>query len=180
MSTTTTLMKRKETVLKYKGLISFENIGMLINELEKNKERYNIKLTLFKKLLALMIEILENVLKYSDKFSDFVDCYPEHHPEFYLKKEGDSFIMSMKNLIRIQDTIEVKARIDRINGMDETALKKFYRETITNGLFTEKGGAGLGFLEMAKIAEKPLRYKFNNLNLEYASFEIILKIRDLD
>jgi len=41
---------------------------MLLNDLNNKKETYQINPVQYKKLLTLMIEILENVLKYSDRF----------------------------------------------------------------------------------------------------------------
>ena len=65
---------------------------------------------------------------------------------------------------------------EKVNQSDEEALRKYYRETITNGIFTEKGGAGLGFIEMSKITLQPLEYRFEPAGEGYSIFELKLFI----
>ena len=54
-----------------------------------------------------------------------------------------------------------------------------YRETITNGVFSDKGGAGLGFIEMAKITSNKLGYQFLTATDEYQIFELVLSINHI-
>ena len=65
----------------------------------------------------------------------------------------------------------LRTRIDNVNNQDREELKDLYKTTITNGEFTAQGGAGLGFIEMAKTAGNKLEYTFEGL-----SKEVILSI----
>jgi hypothetical protein len=168
------------TVLHYKGKFSFERIGILLNELKNKRESYQINPVLYKKLLTLMIEILENVLKYSDHFEVFVMDNPDYQPEFELSKEEDGFVLISRNPVRDNDIKQIRDRIDKINTSDEEELKKIYRDTITNGIFTEKGGAGLGFIEMAKITTNSIVYSFKPIKTGFSYFEITLHINHLE
>lgn len=153
---------------------------MLLNDLKNKKETYNIDPVQYKKLLTLMIEILENVLKYSDRFEVFVLDYPDYQPEFELSLSEDGFILTSRNPVRDKDKKEISRRINKINISDEDELKKIYRDTITNGIFTEKGGAGLGFIEMAKITTKTLVFSFEPIEKGFSYFELILNINLLE
>ena len=153
---------------------------MLLNELKNKKDIYQINPVQYKKLLTLMIEILENVLKYSDHFEGFVMDHPDYHPEFELNLDADGFILISRNPVRDKDKKDITRRIDRINTSDEDGLKKIYRDTITNGIFTEKGGAGLGFIEMAKITTHSIEYSFKTLDKGFSYFEITLHINLLE
>ena len=68
----------------------------------------------------------------------------------------------MKN----EDVDPLRARIDNVNKQNREELKELYKTTITNGEFTPKGGAGLGFIEMAKTHGNKLEYDFKNLSKE--------------
>jgi hypothetical protein len=168
------------SILHYKGKFTFEKIGILLNELKNKKETYHIDPVQYKKLLTLMIEILENVLKYSDHFEVFVLDYPHYQPEFELNLDEDGFIMTSRNPVRDKDKKEISRRIDRINTSNEDELKKIYRDTITNGIFTEKGGAGLGFIEMAKITTNRIAYSFKPIDKGFSYFEVTLHINHLE
>ncbi len=164
------------SILKYKGKFTFERIGILLNDLKNKKETYNIDPVQYKKLLTLMIEILENVLKYSDRFEVFVMDHPDYHPEFELILNEDGFVLTSRNPVRDKDQKEISRRINRINTSDEEELKKIYRDTITNGVFTEKGGAGLGFIEMAKITTNTIVFSFIPIEKGFSYFELSLHI----
>ena len=174
-------MKQSTTsVLQFKGKLTFEKIGILLNDLKNRKATFNIPPGLYKKLLTLMIEVLENVLKYSDHFEEFSEKYPEYHPEFELNLDEESFILMSRNPVREGDKEAISRKIEKINTSTEEELQKFYRETITNGMFTEKGGAGLGLIEMAKITDHDLRFAFLPATAEYSIYELILRINHID
>lgn len=168
------------SILQYKGKFTFERIGILLNDLKNKKDTYKIDPVQYKKLLTLMIEILENVLKYSDRFEVFVLDHPDYQPEFELNLNEDGFILTSRNPVRDKDKKEISRRINKINTSDDDELKKIYRNTITNGIFTEKGGAGLGFIEMAKITTNTLVFSFKPIEKGFSYFELSLHINHLE
>ncbi|MCK4747914.1 MAG: SiaB family protein kinase [Bacteroidales bacterium] len=173
-------MQATISVLQFKGKLTFERIGILLNDLKNRKEAFDIQPILYKKLLTLMIEVLENVLKYSDHFEDFIAEKPDFLPEFELNRNDAGFILVSRNPVRIEDKDLISDKIDKINTSDEEELKRIYRETITNGMFTEKGGAGLGFIEMAKITTHDLEFSFHPAADKYSIFELILHINPIE
>ena len=168
------------SILQYKGKFTFERIGILLNDLKNKKDTYQIDPVQYKKLLTLMIEILENVLKYSDRFEVFVLDHPDYQPEFELNLNEDGFILTSRNPVRDKDKKEISRRINKINTSDDDELRKIYRNTITNGIFTEKGGAGLGFIEMAKITTNTLVFSFEPIAKGFSYFELSLLINHLE
>lgn len=173
-------MKNNISVLHFKGRLTFEKIGILLNELKNKRDEFDIGPVLYKKLLTLMIELLENILKYSEHYEDITIEKQEFLPEFELNHTGDSFILITRNPVRQKAIDIVTKKIDRLNGSDEEGLKQYYRETITNGIFTEKGGAGLGLIEMAKITARPLEYEFRSVGNGISIFELKLSIDQTD
>jgi hypothetical protein len=127
-----------------------------------------------------MIEVLENILKYSDTFEDLIEENLLFAPEFELNLENGRFILVSRNPVLKEDCGAIADKIDRINTSDEDALRKFYRETITNGIFTDKGGAGLGLIEMAKVVDEEIRYRFSDLTDDFYMYELILLINNQD
>jgi hypothetical protein len=174
------LKQTTTSVLQFKGKLTFEKIGILLNDLKNRKKTFDIQSGLYKKLLTLMIEVLENVLKYSDHFEEFSDKYPEYLPEFELTMDDECFILLSRNPVRERDKEVLSRKIERINASTEDELKKIYRETITNGMFTEKGGAGLGLIEMAKITNQDLVFTFSPTTTEYSIYELVLRINHID
>jgi len=106
--------------------------------------------------------------------------FPDYQPEFELILNDEGFILTSRNPVRDKDKIEISSRIDKINTSDDDELKKIYRDTITNGIFTEKGGAGLGFIEMAKITSNSIVYSFKPIDRGFSYFEVTLHINHLE
>jgi hypothetical protein len=163
-------------VLWYKGSLTFERIGILLNDLKSRKDSFGIDPVLYKKLLTLMIEVLENVLRYSDNFNEYVVEQPEYLPEFKLNLDEEDIVMVARNPVRNKDRQRLKEKIDLINSSTGDQLKKIYRETITNGIFSEKGGAGLGFIEMAKIASRNLEFSFRPATDGFSIYELKIHV----
>ena len=174
------LSQTTTSVLKFKGKLTFQRIGILLNDLKTKKEIFEIQPVQYKKLLTLMIEVLENILKYSDQFDDFILENPAYLPEFDLIRNDTGFVLIARNPVRDEDMAVISQKIEKINISGEEELKSFYRETITNGIFSEKGGAGLGFIEMAKIADHDLNFSFNPAASGFSIFELILHINHID
>ena len=78
--------------------------------------------------------------------------------------------MITRNPVKKQDVAPLRTRIDNINKQNKEELKELYMSTITNGEFTPNGGAGLGFIEMAKTTGNKLEYAFESLSKEFSLF----------
>jgi hypothetical protein len=115
-----------------------------------------------------MIESLENIMKHSIFPEDASD--PRFLPTLTVSKTNDHFAVNSSNPLGIEDIPRLKARIDYLNGLDQQSLKGVYKDTITDGVFTKTGGAGLGLIEMVKISCNPIRYEFYQIDQSFARY----------
>jgi len=167
---------QKEIFLHYKGVILYDKIGELISELKEKMFERQVKQAIYKKVLMVMIEALENVFKYSDCFADEPELVDNFLPEILISKMVDSFTISVSNPVRTADVAVLEGRLKEINSLDKQGIKAKYKQIITNGEFSDKGGAGLGIVEMAKITDAALVYKFSEINERYKYYNLTLKI----
>lgn len=167
---------QKEIYLHYKGVILYDTIGELIGELKELMFERKIKQTVYKKVLMVMIEALENVFKYSDCFMDAEEITEDFHPEIFIAKTPTAFKITVSNPVKYSDQVSLEAKLIEINSLDKQGIKNKYKQIITNGEFSEKGGAGLGIIEMAKITDAPLDYSFTKINDQFSYYSLSLKI----
>ena len=165
-------MVKGEVVLSYKGHLSFETIGMLLNRLKTHSDGVGLTVLLYKKLLTVTIESLENIYKYNDSFENEAHLFPGYLPSFTLEKHESLYILTTSNPILKKDVPVLSDKITRINKLDSNGLKLLYKKTIANGQFSKKGGAGLGFIEMAKICKGELEYKFEDINEAFSFYSL--------
>lgn len=121
-----------------------------------------------------MIESLENVYKYSDVYESFVKERSEYLPGFEITRNAHDIRLITWNPVKNKDVPHLKRKIDLVNDKNREELKHMYLEIITNGKFSAKGGAGLGFVEMAKTSGNNLEYSFQPISDDYSLYTFIV------
>ena len=167
-----------KSVLTYQGPLSFSTIDSLLAEFKLAAQDHELPFKAYKKMIYIMIEALENITKYNDQFICNGDKSSEFCPSFEISKNASSLELITRNSVREKDVDPLKARIDNVNSHNSAELKELYISTISNGKFSASGGAGLGFIEMAKTAGNKLEYTFESLTKEYSlyTFRILFPI----
>jgi hypothetical protein len=88
-------------------------------------------------------------------------------------KQADSYIITSGNPIKNDHMDFLKRKLDEINGLGMDGLKALYKEIIKGGSgLTEKGGAGLGFVDMARKSGQKLEYGFEPIGEGYSFFSL--------
>lgn len=80
-----------------------------------------------------------------------------------ISKNDGSYVVCSANLIEMEDSPRLASRIDKLNGMSKKELKDAYKNQIKISRNTDKNdfkGAGLGLIEIARKASKPIEYEF--------------------
>ena len=122
-----------------------------------------------------MIELLDNISKYCDPPCLSIQT-EESYPEILIHKNKDHYIIRASNPIQKKHAKSLHEHLDKINSLNRTDLMEAYKHTITDGLFTEKGGAGLGLLEIARISALPLKYSFTSADKTHIIYMIEVAI----
>lgn len=168
---------QENIVLYYKGKLDYDIIGELIQELKAYMSVRNVRFGLYKKLLTLMIETLENVIRYHENFIDKTQVLENHPSEFQIKLKDECYTLVVSNVILNEDVDILSKRLDGLNKLDKKEIKELYKKTITDGKFSEKGGAGLGMIEMAKLADRKPEYSFREIDKHYSYFILQLFLK---
>ncbi len=164
------------TILDHTGIIHYETIGELIHTFKDQIHVKGIQTGTYKKILLVMIESLENIMKHSECCSSGQNPASTYMPVFSIRKNVSHFIIASSNPVKKQSIPAFKDRLEYLNTLDQQGLKDFYKKTITNGLFTNRGGAGLGLIEIAKISGKKFTYEFSPLDDHCDQFNMIITI----
>jgi hypothetical protein len=159
-----------KSILSYQGPLSFSTIDWLLSEFKLAAQEHDLSFTTYKKMVSVMIEALENITKYSDPMLCDGDQSSGFCPSFLISCNDSIVEMETSNPVKKRDVKSISDCIDHVNSHDGTALKELYKSTMINGEFTSKGGAGLGFIEMAKTSGSKLEYAFENLSKDYSLY----------
>lgn len=165
-----------QTVIEYCGLLNFKIISNLLNELKSKTEAMAETVVTYKRVLIISVEVLENILKYFESQNTAEEFFLKHPVFFQILKGNETYRVKARNVISTELEAGIREKIDLVNGLDVEQLKKLYRKTISNGQFTEEGGAGLGFIEIAKTSSGKIAYSFEKVNDTLTYFTIDITI----
>lgn len=152
-------MKAHEITLVYEGEITHQITKAFTSLTESNMMKELESNAVQKKVFHVMVECLQNISKHADEFAanDFV--YSGRGIFLVSKGEGD-YSVTTGNVIDNFKTEELRSLLDTINSLDKEGLNQLYKTQIKEGRLSEKGGAGLGFIDIARKTGKKLIYHF--------------------
>lgn len=168
------LMEGNELLLMYRDTIdqtATENL-LAIAEVKMNVGN---KKKLKRKLFNILIECLQNVVKHSDALH--IEDYRKASL-FILGRNKETYFVVCGNVIGNDRVATLKKKIDDVNKLNEKELKDQYGKIITENELSEKGGAGLGLIEMCRKSGHKIDYSFKLLDKEYSYFTLKLKIEE--
>ena len=177
-NTTYSLFKQLEKdnlSLIYQGNFSNFVLGMATELIRKHSENEKGFKSLRNKLSFLLIESFQNIVRYADGHR--AEDSNLSHEMFITRNIDETFYISTSNLIENEKVGFVKGKIDEINKLSKKELKDLYIKILTNKKISEKGGAGLGFIEMVRKSKEKLDFDFNKLNKELSLFYFQIKLR---
>lgn len=159
-------LKSDDMTLLYSGTFS-DNVTQQIIGLSGSYFESNPELIkLHRKSGFLIAECFQNIVRHNE--SDIENGY------FVSRNaHGNQFIAS-GNVIRTDMIADLSDKLDHLNQLSKEELKEIYLKTLSNDEVSEKGGAGLGLIEMARKTGNKLEYDFESIgdDLSYFYFQI--------
>ena len=163
----------------YKGEVTFDLITSIIETLEERIGELETDRIIKKKFYGTATECIQNLYHHMDEVTD-----DTHQISTYDSKSGLLLVTARKRFFNIMtgnfipnDKInDLKAKLDKINTLEKEDLKKLYKEILYNGEFSNKGTAGLGFVEIARKTGQKLSYEFHQVNDAYSYFTFQIRV----
>jgi len=125
--------------------------------------------TLQKRIYYIMVEGLQNITHHQEEIAN--DSNFDKYPGiFAIQKDGGRYFISTGNIVANDKIDALKSKLDIINSLDQNELKKFHREILASGSISDKGGAGLGLIEMSRKSGNKLLDSFEKLDNEFTYF----------
>lgn len=169
-------LKEEKISLSYLGSFSDEITDKLITLSESYLENFNSLSKIKNKVSFLIAECFQNVVRHGgSKDTDRIKV-PGHKDFFQIKAFEDRVILASCNLVENKLVSGLEAKIKQLNALNGEELKKIYTEVLANDNFSDKGGAGLGLIEMARKSGLPLKSSFRKINETHANFFLGLEI----
>ena len=176
-------MDRHNIMLSFKGEISSDLLTSILHITESKLDRIEEDSKVKKKVFNVLVECLQNLYHHIDEMpADNSNGSPAEE-ETELKsailmigrESGAYYIMTGNHILN--DKIEgLKKKLDDINAMTREELKAHYQDVLSNQGFSNKGGGGLGMIDIARKSGQKLVYNFQPVNETSSFFSLHIKI----
>jgi hypothetical protein len=129
-----------------------------------------------RKVYNILVECLQNLYHHIDeKFTD-ESQEKERNAIFAIGKVNEKYSIITGNYMLNENIPSFKDRLDRVNAMSREELKMFYKEVLSNGVMSEKGGGGLGMIDIARKSGSKLDYNFSQVDDDYSFFSLSINV----
>ncbi len=167
------LTEKDDLEYVFRGDFSPEIVRSILDLAKSTLEKASDTLKIKSKIYYIMGESLQNIARHhSIPFTEASDKYSL----FAIHKKNLKYFITTGNLIEIDDIGTLKQKIEKINSLGQEDLRDYSRTTRTAQALSEKGGAGLGLIEMAKRSGNKLVYDFKRINDEFSYFYLNTEI----
>ncbi|BDC99622.1 SiaB family protein kinase [Persicobacter psychrovividus] len=165
-------MLENNLILVYEGEFTQEITKSVLAMAERNMDSIGEESSTKRKVFNVMVECLQNIVKHGDEESSV-----SKQAIFMIGKKNDKYVITSGNPIKKENVEGLKSKLEEINSLDKDGLKTLYKEIIRNTSISDKGGAGLGFVDMARKSGQELEYDFKPLDEEYFFFSLKTTIK---
>lgn len=129
-------------------------------------------------VFAVFVEQMQNIIRYSVERISHPDelqitgASDLRYGILTIGQEGSDYVVHAGNMINAADVARMKEWLGEIRGMNRDELKTAYKEQLRNGPSAHSKGAGIGFIEIARRASKPIEFDFMEVDGELAFFAL--------
>lgn len=163
------------------GSIDVDIVDHILAAVHSKLESETLNPTVKKRVYLVLVECLQNLCKQIDALNKSERISSDLNTtsaSFGIEGVNGDFHIATANYIENEKIENLKNWLDEINSYDKAQLKQLYNKVLTNKSFSEQGGAGLGFIDIALKTGNKLVFEFEPINNEFSYFTINVKINN--
>lgn len=158
-----------QVVFAHSGAIDHDGVQGLVAVAEQFSLDREDAVSLRKRLVSVIVEGLENVHHHG-----LSECAQGSFA--ILLRVGDGYRFAFGNAVLLATAALLTHRVSVLNEMDEADLKEYYLKLLSNDARSERGGAGLGLMTMARKSSGPMATQSVELGNGQAFFSLELYV----
>lgn len=170
-------MERNKIILSFKGDITSELLTSILQIMESKLDNMQEEPKIKKKVYNVLVECLQNLYHHLDVDpSDDTKGSKYKSAIFMIGKSGTEYTIITGNYILNERVPFLREKLAKINLMSKEELKDYYQQLLSEGTFSEKGGGGLGMIDIARKSGQKLNFFFSEVDNRYSFFSLNIKI----
>jgi hypothetical protein len=173
------VLHRQGIIFAYSGYVTEPVLSGVGEALKRKLTIDDADTKTLRSVFAVFVEQMQNIIRYSaEKMSGSNPDGTENplceirHGILTIGKEGDEYVVYSGNLVERADVERLRSRLNKIRGMSKDELRALHKEQLRSEPEEGSKGAGLGFMEIARRASKPIEFDFTDVDDKHAFFSL--------
>lgn len=171
-------MANNTVLLDHSGDFSHDTIDSLLKKVKKDLKEHNVENVVTKKVYYILVEMIENIQKHSKFEKKVADPKWANRVKLELIEINDEkgFVIGTSNIIKNKDMVVLKTKLDEYNNQNLKNQKKLHKTIIDESTdISDRGGAGLGLLDITIRSQSKLHYNFTPIDKDYSYYDLQVK-----
>ena len=167
-------MEKQNVMLSFRGALTSELLDSILSIVEQKLDQFEETTKIKKKVFNVLVECMQNLYHHSDLRKAWHE--EDSSVILMIAKKEDGYSIVTGNHILNTSVDALKKRIEEINKMSRDEMKAYYKSILNNGTFSDKGGGGLGIIDIARRSSQKLEYGFVPLDEQQSFFSLKVSI----
>jgi hypothetical protein len=155
-------MSDNDLLLAYRDHITVSSVQQLLSLTELKLAQTGEGKRLRKRVFNILVECLQNVAKHSAEDIGSNDITSI----LLIGQQAKEFFIVTGNRILNSAIPAFTSRIEEINSWEHANIREIYSTHLGKSKYSEKGGAGLGLIDIYKRSGRKLEYDIQPINKE--------------
>ncbi len=160
-----------ELMVSHFGEFSQDLVNSLSEGSEYSMLNKGAKKSLTKRMFSVLIEGLQNLRLHGER-----DNSGRQIGHLLITEKKGTYYVSIGNVCKISSKEGLETLLEKLNAMSNQDVKDYYMMVLSNGIMSDKGGAGLGFITIKLKSQSKLIYSFEPLNDSLCYFSIHISL----
>ncbi|MFO8236095.1 MAG: SiaB family protein kinase [Bacteroidales bacterium] len=170
-------MNSDKNIINYHGHINRKVVDNILYELKAKLKFMGIELLKRKRVYSASVECLDNIYKHAEINSKQNNTEEKYLPRFIVRSAEGVYSIETGNLVSMEEAEFLKNKVDELNSLELADVNDLYKKTMLKSAgLSDKGGAGLGLIVIAKTTSYPLSYDLIPVNQRHMYFTLTVKI----
>jgi hypothetical protein len=152
--------------LVYKGPLNHETMKFFTRMAEEKISKRCNDASVKRKVFHVMVEMIQNITKHSANSDDEGSA----NGIFVIGERKEYYYVITGNVIRSSIVRDLEDTIEKLNELDKAALNDLHKYQIKTGEISDKGGAGLGLIDIIRKTGEKYAYQFLRLDQNFHFF----------
>lgn len=159
----------------YTGIYNYQAVNTHLVTIKEYLETHIESKQLVRKIYRVLVECVENINKHGFSFKR-ENSINSIYGYVVLAADDEKYTIYVGNFVSNDEIGSIKIMFETVTELERDALKEAYNNKLHNTELSSKQGMGIGIIDIALMAKKPIKYatQIFNDDVSFFTLEIII------